>query len=124
MARPGTRPVRVVIAEDEIILGIMLRQQLEDRGLEVAGVAPNGQVAVELCRQHQPDAVLMDIRMPVMDGFEAARVIQEERPTRIVMLTAMAAPDTIARSEACGAAACLMKPSSIDEIVQALVPDG
>ena len=77
--------MRIVIAEDEIILGVMLKQQLEDRGLEVIGLAPNGQVAVDLCRDSHPDGVLMDIRMPVMDGLEATRLIMAECPTRVVI---------------------------------------
>ncbi len=118
--REEGRPMRIVIAEDELILGITLRQQLEERGLEVVGLAQNGQIAVELCRQYHPDAVLMDIRMPIMDGFEATQLIIAERPTRIVMLTAMTAPGTIARCREVGAVACLTKPSDVEEIVRAL----
>ncbi len=116
--------MRLIIAEDEIILALMLRQQLEDEGVEVVGVARNGRIALDLCHKHRPDAVLMDIRMPVMDGFEATRRIMAECPARVVMLTAMDAPDTIARSEEAGAVACLMKPSSTHEILRALEANG
>jgi DNA-binding NarL/FixJ family response regulator len=116
--------MRLIIAEDEIILAIMLRQQLEGEGVEVVGVAPNGEVAVDLCHQHRPDAVLMDIRMPVMDGFEATRRIMAECPARVVMLTAMRGPDIIVQAEEVGAAACLMKPSDTGEILDALRGDG
>ncbi len=116
--------MRLIIAEDEIILATMLQQQLEDAGVEVVGVARNGKVALDLCHEHQPDAVLMDIRMPVMDGFEATRRIMAECPTRVVMLTAMRGPDVIARAEEVGAAACLMKPSSTEEILDALSASG
>jgi DNA-binding NarL/FixJ family response regulator len=116
--------MRLVIAEDEIILAIMLRQQLEGEGVEVVGIAPNGKVALDLCHQHRPDAVLMDIRMPLMDGFEATRRIMAECPARVVMLTAMRGPDVVARAEEVGAAACLMKPSDTNEILDALRADG
>ncbi len=112
--------MRLVIAEDELILSLMLRRQLEDAGIDVVGVAANGRIALDLCCQHRPDAVLMDIRMPVMDGFEATQRIMDACPTRVVMLTAMDAPDTIARAKIAGAVACLMKPSSTDEILRAL----
>jgi DNA-binding NarL/FixJ family response regulator len=115
---------RVVIADDEIIVTLVLRQQLEDRGIEVVGTAPNGKVAVELCREHHPDAVLMDLRMPVMDGLEATRKIMAQCPTRVVVLTAMNTPDTIPNAEAAGAAACLMKPAGVDEIIRALGMNG
>ncbi len=114
----------ILIAEDEVILALMLRQQLEDEGVEVVGVARNGKIALDLCREHRPDAVLMDIRMPVMDGFEATRRIMAECPARVVMLTAMDAPDTIELAEEAGAVACLMKPSSTAEILRALKANG
>ncbi len=112
--------MRLLIAEDEIILSLTLQQQLEAEGLEVVGLAGNGQTAVELCRQHRPDAVLMDLRMPVMDGFEATRRIMAECPTRVVLLTAMDTPDTINKAREVGAVACLMKPSTTAEILRAL----
>ncbi len=116
--------MRLIIAEDEVILALMLRQQLEDEGVEVVGVARNGKIALDLCHEHRPDAVLMDIRMPVMDGFEATRRIMAECPARVVMLTAMDAPDTIERAEEAGAVACLMKPSSTAEILRVLEASG
>ncbi len=116
--------MRLVIADDEIVLATMLRQQLEGEGVEVVGVASNGKVALDLCCGHRPDAVLMDIRMPVMDGFDATRRIMAECPTRVVMLTAMRGPEVIAKAEEVGAAACLMKPSSTREILDALSSDG
>jgi DNA-binding NarL/FixJ family response regulator len=116
--------MRLIIADDEIILATMLRQQLEDEGAEVVGVAPNGKVAVDLCHQHRPDAVLMDIRMPVMDGFEATRRVMAECPARVVMLTAMRGPEVVTKAEEAGAAACLMKPSSTKEILDALSANG
>ncbi len=107
---------RVLVVEDEMLLALTLRQQLEHRGYEVVAIAHNGAMAVALCRETQPDAILMDIRMPVMDGLEATRRIMEECPTCVVMLTALDSPDTLARAEEAGAVACIMKPASIDEI--------
>jgi CheY-like chemotaxis protein len=107
---------RVLVAEDEMLLALTLRQQLEHRGYEVVAIAHNGAMAVTLCRETQPDAILMDIRMPVMDGLEATRRIMAECPTCVVVLTALDSPDTLARAEEAGAVACIMKPASIDEI--------
>lgn len=112
--------LRILIVEDEPLLAISLRAQLEQRGFEVLEIAHNGQEAVEANRQQCPDVILMDIRMPIMDGIEATRQIMAERPTCIVVLSALAERDTIARAKEAGARAYLMKPADVEMVVQTL----
>jgi two-component system, response regulator PdtaR len=112
--------LRVLIAEDEVLLAVTLRSQLQARGFEVVGVARNGQAALDLWRELRPDAILMDLRMPVMDGLEATRQIMAERPTCIVVLSALAERDAIAQAEEAGASAYLTKPANIEQVVEVL----
>jgi DNA-binding NarL/FixJ family response regulator len=112
--------VRVLIAEDEPLLAVALKAQLRARGFQVVGIAKDGQEAVVLCRELNPDAVLMDIRMPVMDGIEATRRIMEACPARVVILSAWAEREALAQAEEAVARAYLMKLASIDEVVRAL----
>lgn len=113
--------LRALIAEDEMLLALALRAQLEARGFEVLGPARDGQEAVTLNREQRPDAILMDIRMPGMDGLEATRQIMAECPTCIVVLSALAERDAIARAQEAGAKAYLTKPADIEHVVEALV---
>jgi len=112
--------LRVLIVEDEILLTFTLRQQLEERGCEVIGTATNGRAAVEACCSVHPDLVLMDIRMPVMDGLEATRLIMEQCPTCVLVLTAYGAPDTALRAEAAGAMGYLTKPVGGHQILESV----
>ena len=81
--------IRVLIAEDSAVTREYLRWLIDDaEGLEVAGVANDGEEAVELAERLQPDVILMDVHMPQMDGFQATRLIMERHPTPIVMATA------------------------------------
>ncbi len=113
--------LRVLIAEDEALLALALRAQLQARGFEVVGVARDGQAALDMWRELRPDAVLMDVRMPPgMDGIEATRRIMAECPTCVVVLSALAERDAIAQAQEAGAKAYLTKPASIEQVVEAL----
>lgn len=111
---------RVLIAEDDSLLAFTLKEQLEGRGCEVVGVVADGAKAVEESRSERPDVVLMDIRMPVMDGVQATRKIMEENPTCVVMLTGFGHPTDVAQAEEAGAMAYLVKPVGGDQILPAV----
>lgn len=117
---PGCETLRVLIAEDEWLVAFTLREQLEQRGCEVVGIAKTGQEAVEQCLAAHPDVVLMDIRMPVLDGLEATKRVMQEQPTCVVMLTAGGRPADVAKAEEAGAMAYLVKPVSGDQILPAI----
>lgn len=102
--------MRVLIAEDETIIRLDVRALLERAGHEVVAEARDGQEAVALAAQHEPDLIVMDVRMPHMDGIEAAREISRARPVPIVMLTAYAEADLVARASEAGAFGYLVKP--------------
>ena len=80
--------MRILVAEDETIIRLDLRALLEQAGFEVCGEARDGVEAVELARELEPDLAVMDVKMPRLDGIEAAKRILEERPIPIVMVTA------------------------------------
>jgi response regulator NasT len=102
--------MRVLIAEDETIIRLDVRAILERAGHEVVAEARDGEEAVALADEHDPDLIVMDVRMPHMDGIEAARAIADRRPVPIVMLTAYAEEDLVARAAEAGAFAYLVKP--------------
>jgi AmiR/NasT family two-component response regulator len=102
--------VRVLIAEDELVLAHVMRVQLQRKGLDVVGLAANGRVAVERCRELNPELVLMDVRMPGTDGVEATRLIMGTCPTCVIIVTAYADDGTVCRAEAAGAMGFLSKP--------------
>lgn len=101
---------RVLIAEDETIIRMDLRQMLEAAGLEVCGEARDGAEAIASARELEPDVVLLDIRMPGVDGIECARRIYAERPIPIVMVTAHGDRGLVERALAAGAFGYLTKP--------------
>ena len=111
---------RVLIVEDELVLSFALGRQLEVRGFEVLKSAANGKVGLERCCADRPDLVLMDVRMPVMDGLEATREIMEQCPTCVLVMTAYGDAETASRAEAAGAMAYLTKPVTADQIASAV----
>lgn len=112
--------VRVLVAEDDYLVGEEIRRVLESIGYEQVGLASTGEEAVELVSVLRPDVVLMDIRMSELDGLEAARRIQRDHPTPVVVLTAHESQDLVDKAGEMGVAAYLTKPPRSDEIERAV----
>jgi two-component system, response regulator PdtaR len=110
-------PVRVVIAEDEAIIRLDLKEILEDEGYEVVGESGRGDEAVELVRKQRPDLVILDIKMPGKDGLAAAREITAERLAAVLILTAFSQRDLIDQAREAGALAYLVKPFQKSELL-------
>jgi response regulator NasT len=111
---------RVVIAEDEAIIRLDLRETLEEEGYEVVGETGRGDAAVELVRELKPDLAILDIKMPGIDGLEAARRISADRICAILILTAFSQRDVIEQARDAGALAYLVKPFQKSELVPAI----
>jgi response regulator NasT len=112
--------VKVLIAEDETIIRLDLRALLERAGLDVCAEARDGEEAVELARRHEPDLALLDVKMPRLDGIEAARRILDERPIPIVMVTAYGEDELVARAVEVGVFGYLVKPFRETDILPAI----
>lgn len=113
-------PLRVVIAEDEAIIRMDLRETLEEEGYQVVGETGRGDQAVDLVRELQPDLAVLDIKMPGMDGLEAARVINDERICGVLMLTAFSQREVVEEARDAGALAFLVKPFQKSDLVPAI----
>jgi AmiR/NasT family two-component response regulator len=109
-----------MIAEDDHLNSEMIKGLSEEIGYTVVGEATDGLKAVEMTRSLQPDVVLMDIKMPDMDGLEATRLIFERCPTPVVVLTAYEAPELIEEASAAGVGAYLVKPPDVREMERAI----
>ncbi|HEY3143336.1 MAG TPA: response regulator [Acidimicrobiales bacterium] len=111
---------RVVIAEDEAIIRLDLKETLEEEGYEVVGETGRGDEAVRLVREHEPDLVILDIKMPGQDGLAAAREIAAERRAAVLILTAFSQRDLIEQARDAGALAYLVKPFERTELIPAV----
>jgi response regulator NasT len=111
---------RIVIAEDEAIIRLDLRELLQEEGYEVVGEAGRGDQAVELVAQLAPDVVILDVKMPGMDGIEAARQIAESASCAILMLTAFSQREIVEQARDAGALAYLVKPFQKSDVVPAI----
>ena len=111
---------RVVIAEDEALIRMDLKEMLEEEGYSVVGEAGDGQAAIELAREHRPDLCILDVKMPVLDGISAAERIAEEAIAPVLMLTAFSQRELVERARDAGAMAYLVKPFSKGDIVPAI----
>ena len=111
---------RVVVAEDETLIRLDIVEMLRDAGYEVVAEADNGQTAVERTREHRPDLVLMDVKMPVLDGITAAEQIASERLAPVVLLTAFSQRELVERAREAGAMAYVVKPFTVDDLVPAI----
>ncbi len=114
------KTTRIVIAEDEAIIRLDLRETLEEEGYEVVADTGRGDKAIELVRQHQPDVAIFDIKMPGMDGLDAARVVSSEKICPVVMLTAFSQREVIEQARDAGALAYLVKPFQKTDLVPAI----
>ncbi|HLJ62338.1 MAG TPA: response regulator [bacterium] len=112
---------RILIADDEAIRLIALRTQLTTLGMEVVGEATTGREAVALARETAPDLVVLDIKMPEMDGIEAARQISSAQSVPIILLTAYSDQALIERAAAAGVFAYLVKPVAEEDLLPAIL---
>ena len=113
-------PLRVVIAEDEAIIRMDLRETLEEEGYEVIGETGRGDRAIELVRGLQPDLAILDIKMPGMDGLEAAKIINGEKICGVLMLTAFSQREVVEQARDAGALAFLVKPFQKSDLIPAI----
>ena len=113
-------PVRILIAEDQTIIRLDLRELLEGAGFDVVAEARDGEEAVELARSASPDLALLDVKMPKLDGIDAARRILEERPIPIVMVTAYGEQELVSRAVEAGVFGYLVKPFRESDLLPAI----
>ena len=112
--------IQIVIAEDEAIIRLDLRETLEEEGYEVVADCGRGDEAVQLVTQHKPDVAILDIKMPVMSGLEAAKLISQSKICPVVMLTAFSQREIVEQARDAGALAYLVKPFQKSDLVPAI----
>lgn len=112
--------LKIVLADDESLIRMDLREMLLDAGHQIVGEAANGQEAVELTRTLQPDCVIMDVKMPVMDGIEAAGIIGTEELAPVLLLTAYSQEDIVEKAKDAGVIGYLVKPIREEQLFPAL----
>lgn len=115
-----TAPLRVVVAEDEALIRLDLVEMLREEGYVVVGEAGDGESAVRLAEQLRPDLVMLDVKMPVLDGISAAERIAAARIAPVVMLTAFSQRELVERARDAGAMAYLVKPFTQGDLVPAI----
>jgi response regulator NasT len=111
---------RILIAEDEAIIRLDLKEMLEEEGLEVVGEASDGEAAMRIARETRPDLVIMDIKMPGMDGLTAAEKVVEEGLSAVLILTAFSQKDLVQRAAEAGAMGYLVKPFQKSDLMPAI----
>ncbi len=112
--------MRILIAEDETLIRLDLRQLLESAGFEICAEARDGEEAVALARSERPDLAVLDVKMPRLDGIEAARRILDERPIPIVVVTAYGEQELVARAVEAGVFGYLVKPFRETDLLPAI----
>jgi AmiR/NasT family two-component response regulator len=115
-----TTATRALIAEDDALVAEVITAELEKIGVQVVGKASDGQQAIALTESLRPDVVLMDINMPEMDGLEAARRIQQQCPTPVIVLTVHSVPEMVREAADAGVGAYLIKPPKGHELERAI----
>jgi AmiR/NasT family two-component response regulator len=111
---------RVLVAEDEALIRLDLVEMLTEAGYDVIGEVSDGESAITLARDSRPDVVILDVKMPVMDGITAAETIVKERLSAVLMLTAFSQHDLVVRAKEAGAMAYLLKPFTIGDLIPAI----
>ena len=114
------KPLKILIADDEALLRLDLREMLEEAGHTVAGEAENGKIAVSLAERERPDLVIMDVKMPEMDGLEAAKLIGEAKLAPVLLLTAYSQQEIVQEATNSGVFAYLVKPVREEELFPAI----
>jgi two-component system, response regulator PdtaR len=114
------RPTRVVIAEDEAIIRLDLKELLQEEGYDVVGETGRGDEAIELVRDLRPDLVILDIKMPGLDGLSAARHVASERLAAVLMVTAFSQRELVEQARDAGALAYLVKPFQKSDLIPAI----
>jgi AmiR/NasT family two-component response regulator len=113
-------PTRVLVAEDEVLIRLDLVEMLIEEGYEVVGEAGDGEAAVALANELKPDLVVMDVKMPKLDGISAAEQIAAERVAPVVMLTAFSQRELVDRARQAGAMAYVVKPFGKADLIPAI----
>jgi len=104
------KPLRIVIADDEGVIRLGLRAMLEEQGYQVVGEAADGKRALDLTAKLHPDLIFLDIKMPGVDGLQAARALLQDRTVPVIVLTAYADREFVERAREAGVLAYLVKP--------------
>ena len=120
MSAEPSRPTRVVVAEDEAIIRLDLKELLQEEGYDVVGETGRGDEAVELVRDLRPDLVILDIKMPGLDGLSAARQVASERLAAVLMVTAFSQRELVEQARDAGALAYLVKPFQKSDLIPAI----
>jgi response regulator NasT len=111
---------KILIAEDEAIIRLDLKEMLEEEGFDVVGEASDGDAAIRLAREREPDLVIMDVKMPGMDGLTAAEKITEDELAAVLILTAFSQKDLVQRAAEAGAIGYLVKPFQKSDLMPAI----
>lgn len=119
-AAPGQARLRIVVAEDEALIRLDLAEMLGESGYDVVGQASDGEQAVALTRKHRPDLVIMDVKMPVLDGISAAEEIGKDHIAPVIMLTAFSQRELVERARDAGVMAYIVKPFTQADLAPAI----
>ena len=116
----NSKSLKILIADNEAIIRLDLREMLIEAGHEIIGEAKSGREAVEMARRLRPDLIIMDIKMPDMDGITATGKINAEKIAPVLLLTAFSQPEIVAKAKDCGALAYLVKPIQEEQLFPAI----